>query len=291
MLLSMTGYGKTICELENKKVICEVKSLNSKQLDLNMRFPGIYREKELSVRNILSKKLIRGKVDLSLYIENIGSVSRNVINKTLVVNYFNQLAEINSELGISSNSEIIQSVLRFPDVLETKREEINIEEWNEINNHIIMAIDNLIAFRQQEGQVLENDITNRVNLISELLVQIGEFEGERLIKVKNKIRNGLKELVGKQEIDENRFEQELIYYIEKLDITEEKVRLANHCKYFIDTIKESGAIGKKLGFVSQEIGREINTIGSKANNTDIQRIVIKMKDELEKIKEQMLNVL
>ena len=287
----MTGYGKTICELENKKVICEVKSLNSKQLDLNMRFPGIYREKELSVRNIISKKLIRGKVDLSLFIENIGAISRNVINKTLAINYYKQIAEINSELGISSNSEVMQSVLRFPDVLETKREEINIEDWKEINNHIIMAIDNLIEFRQQEGQILENDITNRINIISELLGQIGEFENERISKVKNKIKDGLKELAGQQEINENRLEQELIYYIEKLDITEEKVRLANHCKYFIETAKENGAIGKKLGFVIQEIGREINTIGSKANNTDIQRIVIKMKDELEKIKEQLLNVL
>jgi len=291
MLLSMTGYGKTICELENKKVICEVKSLNSKQLDLNMRFPGIYREKELSVRNMLSERLIRGKVELSLYIENIGNNSRNVLNKTLVINYFNQIAEVNSELGISSNSEILQSVLRFPDVLETKREEINIEEWKEINKHIIMAVESLIAFRKQEGQALENDILKRVNNISELLLQISEFEDERLTKVKNRIRNGLNELAKPEDIDKNRFEQELIYYIEKFDITEEKVRLANHCNYFIETVQEDSAIGKKLGFVSQEIGREVNTIGSKANNTDIQRIVIKMKDELEKIKEQLLNVL
>ena len=291
MLLSMTGYGKSICELETKKVVCEVKSLNSKQFDLNMRFPGIYREKELPVRNQLSKELVRGKVDLSIFIENTASVSKNKINQSLVANYYKQISEIADELRIENKLEILQSVLRFPDVLETKREEINEEEWTEIRKHIDIAVEKLITFRKQEGKVLEDDITKRIKLILALLKDVDNFEHQRIERIKNRIKDNFNEFGNKQEIDVNRFEQELIYYLEKLDITEEKVRLANHCKYFMETIKEPDAIGKKLAFVSQEIGREINTLGSKANDSDIQKIVIRMKDELEKIKEQLLNVL
>ncbi len=292
MLQSMTGYGKSICELEAKKIVIEVKSLNSKQFDLNLRFPGIYREKELSTRNKLSKKLIRGKVDLSIYIENNSSNTKNRINQTLVADYYKQISEINNKLNLENSTEILlQSVLSFPDILETKREEINEEEWNEISKHIDNAIDKLLSFRKQEGEVLEEDISKRINLIESLLKEVDTYEHQRIERIKDRIKDNFKEFGNKLEIDINRFEQELIFYLEKLDITEEKVRLSNHCKYFMETIKEPGSIGKKLGFVSQEIGREINTLGSKANDADIQKIVIKMKDELEKIKEQLLNVL
>ncbi len=291
MLLSMTGYGKALCEIGNKKLTIEIKSLNSKQLDLNTRLPGFYREKEIEVRNLISRRLERGKVDFSLYAEVTGAENNSVINTEIVKNYYLQLSKISNELGIGSKTELLQIIMRLPDVLKTEREELDEGEWKLILDGIEKAMDELIKFRAQEGKALEKDITERTQIILDLLKQVDPLEKQRIIKVRERLRLNLKELSENDEYDENRFEQELIFYIEKLDITEEKIRLANHCEYFINNLGNEENVGKKLGFITQEMGREINTLGSKANDSDMQKLVIKMKDELEKIKEQLLNVL
>ncbi len=291
MLLSMTGYGKALCEIGNKKLTIEIKSLNSKQLDLNTRLPGFYREKEIEVRNLISRRLERGKVDFSLYAEVTGAENNSVINTEIVKNYYQQLSKISDELGIGSKNELLQIIMRLPDVLKTEREELDEGEWKLILEGIEKAMDELIKFRAQEGKALEKDITERTQIILDLLKQVDPLEKQRIIKVRERLRQNLKELSENDEYDENRFEQELIFYIEKLDITEEKIRLANHCEYFINNLGNEENVGKKLGFITQEMGREINTLGSKANDSDMQKLVIKMKDELEKIKEQLLNVL
>jgi uncharacterized protein (TIGR00255 family) len=291
MLLSMTGYGKALCEIGNKKLTIEIKSLNSKQLDLNTRLPGFYREKEIEVRNLISRRLERGKVDFSLYAEVTGSENNSVINADIVKNYYQQLSKISDELGIGSKSELLPIIMRLPDVLKTEREELDEGEWKLILEGIEKSMDELNKFRAQEGKALEKDITERTVIILDLLKQVEPLEKQRIIKVRERLRQNLKELSENDEYDENRFEQELIFYIEKLDITEEKIRLANHCEYFINNLGNEENVGKKLGFITQEMGREINTLGSKANDSDLQKLVIKMKDELEKIKEQLLNVL
>lgn len=291
MLVSMTGYGKATCELVNKKLSIEIKSLNSKQLDINSRMPGYYREKEIAVRNLISKTLIRGKVDFSMYAEVSGVENNSIVNTPLVKGYFDQLSKISEELGIENKAELLSIIMRLPDTLKNEREELNEDEWTLVMVGIQNAIDDLIKFRIQEGLTLEKDITERITLIKKLLNEVEPFEKLRLQKVKERLRNNLLELSEKENIDENRFEQELIFYLEKMDITEEKVRLAHHLEYFLETVKLDEEVGKKLGFISQEIGREINTLGSKANDSDMQKIVIDMKDELEKIKEQLLNVL
>lgn len=291
MLLSMTGYGKALCEIGNKKLTIEIKSLNSKQLDLNTRLPGFYREKEIEVRNLISRRLERGKVDFSLYAEVTGSENNSVINTEIVKNYYQQLSKISNELGIGSKTELLQIIMRLPDVLKTEREELDEGEWKLILEGIEKSMDELNKFRAQEGKALEKDITERTQIILDLLKQVDPLEKQRIIKVRERLRQNLKELSENDEYDENRFEQELIFYIEKLDITEEKIRLANHCEYFINNLGNEENVGKKLGFITQEMGREINTLGSKANDSDMQKLVIKMKDELEKIKEQLLNVL
>jgi uncharacterized protein (TIGR00255 family) len=287
----MTGYGKALCEIGNKKLTIEIKSLNSKQLDLNTRLPGFYREKEIEVRNLISRRLERGKVDFSLYAEVTGAENNSVINTEIVKNYYLQLSKISNELGIGSKTELLQIIMRLPDVLKTEREELDEGEWKLILDGIEKAMDELIKFRAQEGKALEKDITERTQIILDLLKQVDPLEKQRIIKVRERLRLNLKELSENDEYDENRFEQELIFYIEKLDITEEKIRLANHCEYFINNLGNEENVGKKLGFITQEMGREINTLGSKANDSDMQKLVIKMKDELEKIKEQLLNVL
>ena len=291
MLKSMTGFGKATVELPTKKITIEIKSLNSKQFDVYLKIPNLFKSKELIVRNLLMKSLERGKIELFLHIEDFSEQTKNVINAPIVENYFTQLEKIADNLNIADRSILLEQALRLPDVLKTEKQEINEGEWQLIENAIITAISDLNAFRKQEGEVLQKDICGRVDLIKSKIPEIEKFEDVRIKDVKQRITDKLNEHITKENIDTNRFEQEIIYYLEKFDITEEKVRLKNHCNYFNKTVEENGSIGKKLGFISQEIGREINTIGSKANNTDMQKFVVEMKDELEKIKEQLLNVL
>jgi len=287
----MTGYGKAECELSDKKIIVEIKSLNSKNLDIYTKIPGLYREKELEIRNIINKYLLRGKVEFVMYYE-ITDVSKSTnINATLVKNYYHQLKAIADDLGLETSEQLLQMAIRMPDTLNTDVNEINEEDWVKIQHTIEQALQQLDAFRVQEGEYLKNDLKSRIQLIMDYKNQILPYEKARTQKVKEKINESLRTAIESQDIDRNRFEQEIIYYMEKLDITEEKVRLTNHCNYFIESIDEPESNGKKLSFVSQEIGREINTIGSKANDSDIQKIVVLMKDELEKIKEQLLNIL
>ena len=290
MIKSMTGFGKAECELKDRKIIIEIKSLNSKNLDIYTKIPGIYREKELEIRNTISKVLLRGKVEFVLYYEIAEDNKATTINSEVVKNYYNQLKEIATDLNIETSEQLLQIATRLPDTLNTEREEIDQNDWTKINETILEALNQLDNFRIQEGEFLKKDIEQRIKIINQYKEEITPFEVNRTEKIRNKLNESLNSL-SDQEIDKNRFEQELIYYLEKLDITEEKVRLTNHCNYFTEMINEPESNGKKLGFISQEIGREINTIGSKANDSDIQKFVILMKDELEKIKEQMLNIL
>jgi len=287
----MTGYGKAECELALKKITIEVKSLNSKQLDLNTRTPGVYREKEIEIRREISDKLIRGKVDFSLYSESLGVESNSAINNQMVKSYFAQLSELSNELGLPVNEHILPIIMQLPDVVKTTRDEPDENEWKIVIATIREALTALDNFRLQEGLSLRKDIITNLNIITTLLEQIAPYELERTAKVKERILDGLKELASPEGVDHNRLEQEMIFYLEKLDINEEKVRLGHHCSYFIETLELDEPVGKKLGFIAQEIGREINTLGSKANHTEMQKLVIGMKDALEKIKEQLLNAL
>ena len=291
MIKSMTGYGKAEFESGNKKITLELKSLNSKQLDINSRLPMLYREKDLIIRKEISEKLIRGKVDFSLFLENLGTESNSAINESIVTAYFNQLSAIQTKLGLPVSEQIMQNVMRLPDTVKTVYEELDENEWLIIFANIQKVITTLDEFRVQEGAALEKDIRSNIADIQQLLSQIEPFEKQRIENVKTKIQDGLNEIALNGNMDKNRFEQELIYYLEKLDINEEKVRLTNHCEYFLETLDNTQDVGKKLGFIAQEIGREINTIGSKANESNIQRLVVQMKDALERIKEQLLNVL
>lgn len=292
MIQSMTGYGKSVCEFPTKKITIEIKSLNSKQLDLSVRVPSSYREKEIELRNEISKHLFRGKIECGIYIESLGNDKTVLVNQAVASNYFNQLTELCGKLQIEDRSHILKIIMGMPDVI-SKSETIKIDEneWKEIVKQFSVALQNINDFRNSEGAVLEQEIRMRIALISELLEQVTPFELARIEKIKSKISESLKEFAEKQLIDQNRFEQELIYYLEKIDVTEEKVRLKSHIEYFLETIEKEPQPGKKLGFIAQEVGREINTLGSKANDSDMQHIVIRMKDELEKIKEQILNIL
>lgn len=287
----MTGYGKAECELAQKKITIEVKSLNSKVLDVNTRIPGVYREKEIDIRRELSEKLIRGKVDLSLFSESLGVESNSAINSAMVKGYFNQLSQISNELGLPVSEVTLQIIMQLPEVVKTTRDELDENEWKLILRAIREAINALDIFRVQEGMSLYNDIILNLNTITNLLEQITPYEIERTTRVKERILDGLKDLSSPEGVDHNRLEQEMIFYLEKLDINEEKVRLSNHCSFFLETIELNEPVGKKLGFIAQEIGREINTLGSKANHTEMQKLVIGMKDALERIKEQLLNAL
>jgi uncharacterized protein (TIGR00255 family) len=287
----MTGYGKAECELSMKKITLEIKSLNSKQLELNTRLPGIYREKDLEIRKEISDKLIRGKVDFIFYAESLGIESNAAINSPVIKNYFSQLSELSNELGLKTDERTLQIIMGLPEVVKTEREELDESEWKIILATIREALSRLDSFRLQEGISLYKDIVLNINLITSLLIQVSQYEQERVAKVKARILDGLKELGEPESIDHNRLEQEMIFYLEKLDFNEEKVRLSNHCSYFLETLNLDEPVGKKLGFIAQEIGREINTLGSKANHTEIQKLVIQMKDALEKIKEQLLNIL
>lgn len=287
----MTGFGKAEFEVNNKKITIEIKSLNSKQIDINTRTPSLYREKDITIRKELSEKLVRGKVDFNIYVENLGDDSNSRINEPILKSYFHHLSEISSVLKLPVDNTTLHAVMRLPDVVKTEYETLDEEEWNVILKNIRKAISEINEFRLQEGKALEDDIAGNVESIQNLLQQIEPFEGQRLEAIKTRLTENLANLQLNGNVDKNRFEQELIFYLEKLDINEEKVRLANHCKYFLETMEQPQPPGKKLGFISQEIGREINTIGSKANENNIQRIVVQMKDHLERIKEQLLNVL
>lgn len=291
MIRSMTGFGKTEFEVGKKKITLEIKSLNSKQLDINTRVPSMYREKDLEIRRLISEMLIRGKVDFALYLDNLGTESSAKINKTIVSDYYRQLSEVQQELGLPVTEAIMQSIMRLPDTVKTTYEELDETEWLVVRENLVKTLEHLNGFRDQEGQALRADIETNIQNILDLLAQVDPHENQRLDNVKARILDSLESLQLNGNVDKNRFEQELIYYIEKLDINEEKVRLANHCSYFNETMNENEPSGRKLGFIAQEIGREINTLGSKANESNLQRIVVQMKDNLEKIKEQVLNVL
>ena len=285
MIHSMTGYGKSVLQLPNKKISIEVKSLNSKSLDLNTRMPSLYREKELDIRKLIASKLERGKIDFSLYMEITGEETSTQINKTVVKQYIKQLREVVD----GDETELLKMAIRLPDALTTERDEMDEDEWGEIAIEINTALEKILQYRLDEGRVLESELSDRIKNISDLLDAVIAMDPERIEGVRERLNKGVAEL--KEKVDENRFEQELVFYIEKFDITEEKVRLKNHLDYFIKAINSDDSNGKKLGFISQEMGREINTICSKSNYAPMQKLVVQMKDELEKIKEQLLNVL
>lgn len=285
MIHSMTGYGKSVIQIPNKKITLEIKSLNSKNLDLNTRMPSMYREKELEVRDKIAKTLKRGKVDFSLYAETTGDSTSSTVNSEMVKAYMNQLREIVD----TDELNLLQMAVRMPDAVTTSRDDIEDEEWQVIANGIQDCLERIQAYRIAEGKALESDFRSRIANIDKLQQKISDIDPERVEAVQKRLRKGIAEL--KENIDQNRFEQELIYYIEKFDINEEKVRLHNHLEYFVKSLDSADSNGKKLGFIVQEIGREINTIGSKANYAPMQKLVVQMKEELEKIKEQLLNVL
>jgi uncharacterized protein (TIGR00255 family) len=289
MILSMTGYGKSELNLTNANFTIEVRSLNSKQIDANVKMSSIYRDKEIGLRKLLSEKLQRGKIELSIWREKSESSSNYILNTEVAKDYFSQIKELNNSLDLEIK-ELMSSILKMPDVLVKGDEKGDENEWKEIEKGVNSAIDNLLKFRLDEGSKLELDITSRIDKLTTLLSEIAPFAKNRINKIKENLSEKLTELDSKN-IDENRFEQELIYYLEKQDITEEQVRLSAHLNYFLETMKTDAPNGKKLGFISQEIGREINTIGSKSSDAEMQKIVVQMKDELEKIKEQLLNIL
>ena len=291
MIQSMTGYGKATAELPDKKINVEIKSLNSKAMDLSTRIAPAYREKEIEIRNEISKVLERGKVDFSLWIEKKeGAESATPINQALVEGYYKQILAISENLNIPLPADWFQTLLRMPDVIKTEAQEVNEEEWNVVEKAIKEAIGHLCDFRIQEGAMLQKLFEQKIANISRLLSEVEQYEKERIEKIKARIMDNLEKIAG-QDYDKNRFEQEMIYYIEKLDVNEEKNRLDNHLKYYISTMESGHGQGKKLGFIAQEMGREINTLGSKSNHAEMQKLVVQMKDELEQIKEQVLNVL
>ncbi|MFN8274565.1 MAG: YicC/YloC family endoribonuclease [Flavobacteriaceae bacterium] len=286
MIQSMTGFGKATLQLTTKKITVEIKSLNSKGLDLNTRMPSVYREMELNLRNQIAQSLERGKVDFSMFVEITGEETSSKINAPIIKGYIAQMREILPE---ADPTELMKMAVRMPDALKTERDDIDPEEWKQIQTVINQSLDNINQFRKDEGVALEKEFLHRIGNILSLMNQALAYDAERVETVKTRLRTALDEL--KENVDENRFEQELIFYLEKYDITEEKVRLESHLNYFIETLAGSEANGRKLGFITQEMGREINTMGSKSNHSEMQKLVVMMKDELEKIKEQVLNVL
>lgn len=285
MIQSMTGFGKHVVQLPSKKITVELKSLNSKSLDLNARMPSAYREKELELRKVIASSLVRGKIDFGLYVENTGDDTSAQVNEAVVKQYMKQLQSI----AKGDDLKLLEMALRLPDAMKTEREDIDEEEYQVIQEALKQALIEINKFRSEEGLVLENDFVQRIKKMESLLKEVIQMDPDRQSTIRERLEKAVADI--KAEVDENRFEQELIYYLEKYDITEEKVRLANHLDYFSKTLKSNDSNGKKLGFISQEIGREINTIGSKANYAPMQQLVVQMKDELEKVKEQMLNVL
>jgi uncharacterized protein (TIGR00255 family) len=285
----MTGFGKAQIEDEKRKINIELRSLNSKQLDLNLKTSAVLREKEAEIRAMVGQSLQRGKIDLSIYYENLEDPAIPTLNKEVIARYRDQLEALEDTLGTPSADTLLTVISRFPDIMHSEKHELQEEEWTEIKSLLNAVLYDVEAFRRQEGHSMDTDIRQRVDNIDHLRVTIDPYEAQRMVNVRNRLNDRLTEI--EQEVDQNRLEQELVYYAEKFDITEEKVRLQNHIRYFRETLKSSSPAGKKLGFIVQEMGREINTIGSKANDSDIQRIVVEMKDELEKIREQILNIL
>ncbi len=290
MIKSMTGFGKSSLELSGKKITIEIKSLNSKNLDVNARMPSQYREKELAFRNSIAKSLERGKVDFSLNTELIGENTSTIVNAPVVSNYIQQFRDLKlSGVGSSSDAKLLEIAMKLPDALKTEKESINQDEFYSIEKSLEEALKAINQYRLDEGKALEKDFILRIENLQELLKKVISIDADRIDAVKERLSKAISDL--NEKVDENRFEQELVYYIEKYDITEEKTRLDNHLNYFLESLHSSDSNGKKLGFIGQEIGREINTIGSKSNHAPMQKLVVQMKDELEKIKEQLLNVL
>ena len=290
MIQSMTGYGKKTIQLPTKKITLEIKSLNSKNLDLNVRIPSYYKEKELEVRKTISAHLRRGKIDFSIYVEMTADESLTSINSALVRNYMQQLRNI-LQSGVTNDVELLQMAVRMPDALKTEREELDEAEWEIINKGISEVIEKLIDYRTEEGKAMDADFRKSIATISDLLEEVKTLDTERLSAIRTRLDKTIEEIKSKNQVDRNRFEQEVLFYLEKMDINEEKVRLASHLDYFLKTMDSTESNGKKLGFISQEMGREINTTGAKANFAPMQKLVIQMKNELEQIKEQVLNVL
>lgn len=291
MIQSMTGYGRAVAELQDKNVIVEIKSLNSKQLDLSSRIPAVYRDKELEIRNYVASFLVRGKIDIIISIETKETAGERTLHTDLVTSYFHKIKDVADSLQVTDFSPL-DAVLRLPDVWTNDSPQFaTAEEWNIVMNAVREATANIVTYRKQEGQSLDRDLRGNITTILELLASIEPFEKQRVVSIRERIEAALDELIASDKIDKNRLEQEMIYYLEKLDINEEKVRLKQHCTYFFETMDGDDYAGKKLGFIAQEMGREINTTGSKSNDADMQKIVVQMKDNLEKIKEQVLNVL
>ena len=290
MILSMTGFGKAVVEMNDKKITAEIKSLNSKQLDLTIRIPQQYRECELPLRSLVAAELERGKVDLAITVESNAGTSQSIINKSLASEYKKQIEELAQEIGIPEPEDWYSVLLRMPDIMKTEMPDMDDAEKEALNDAVSNAIKELVAFRTQEGNRLEQFFKEKIENIQQLLNEVPKYEQERIEKIRGRIVDALEKLKN-EDYDKNRLEQEMIFYIEKLDITEEKLRLQNHLDYFLSTMETGHGQGKKLGFISQEMGREINTLGSKANHAELQRIVVRMKDQLEQIKEQVLNVM
>lgn len=291
MIQSMTGYGKAVCELGEKLISIEIKSLNSKQLDLYFRIPTAYRDREMEMRNEVSNRLKRGKIEVNFTLDYREGKQATQINAGVVKNYYSQLKTITEEIGHQVNEPLLQAILRMPDALNNDKEVVDPAESQKLIETLAAALEETERYRNNEGSALAADIIKRIGLIGSYLDQIEPYEKERTQFIRNKLESSLLEFIPKESLDKNRFEQELIYYLEKLDISEEKTRLQHHCSYFLEVMQEADQVGRKLGFVAQEIGREINTIGSKASHSGIQTLVVLMKDELEKIKEQLMNVL
>lgn len=291
MILSMTGFGKSVADIEGKKLNIEVRTLNSKQLDLNVRICRLLRDREAEIRSIVTKELQRGKVDIAIYFENREDATNYSLNKALLEKYFNELKSLSDEMKNDFPTDLFSLAARMPDVLLSGDEALNESQWKGFLDAFGDALKQVVAFRKEEGKILGNDIKERVHLILKFLEMITPFERRRIGGIKDRIHRDLEEYTARENFDENRFEQEMIFYIDRIDITEEKIRLHKHCDYFIETMRQPEGNGRKLGFITQEMGREINTIGSKANDAEIQKLVVQMKDELEKIKEQLLNIL
>jgi len=287
----MTGYGRSTLELPEKSITIDLKTLNSKQFDANLRLPPLYREKEGEIRLMLNTQLERGKIELNINIDNNGESGSYQFNRSLARQYFTEMKTLADELGMELDNDVITTLARMPDVLKAEQPALEQQEWERVREAIVEAIRKLNRFREEEGAALEKDLQERVNIIEELLLKIPPLEEKRIVTLRERLTKQLEELLPQESIDKNRFEQEVVFYLDKMDITEEKVRLKKHCEYFTETLALKESSGKKLGFISQEMGREINTLGSKANDADIQKIVVLMKDELEKIKEQLFNIL
>lgn len=290
MLISMTGFGKATGSFASKNITVEIKSLNSKQFDFSVKMPGAYREKELDIRSLISDLLTRGKVDLNIFVEDTEGQKKVRINQALALAYMADIKNLADAGGLNTDDNLLNTLLTMPDVLQSARSEFDENEWAEVESVIVEATQGLLSFRKNEGARLEHDISQRIHQIKALRLEVEEFLPERLQQVRDRIERNLNDLVKEDQGDKNRLEQEILYYLEKLDITEEHIRLEGHCNYFIETMKSPDMPGKKLAFIAQEIGREINTMGAKANHVPIQKHVVQMKDELEKIKEQLLNI-